>query len=110
MTATHAFIFLPIHPVKEPRKTGRPAQGAPPAAKPCPMKIASPTTVPADAEAGGANRVRTGDLLLAKQALSQLSYGPGDLLNRQPVTGRCWWAEVDSNHRPHAYQACALTT
>ena len=25
---------------------------------------------------GGANRVRTGDLLLAKQALSQLSYGP----------------------------------
>ena len=27
--------------------------------------------------AGGANRDRTGDLLLAKQALSQLSYGPG---------------------------------
>ena len=27
-------------------------------------------------EAGGANRDRTGDLLLAKQALSQLSYGP----------------------------------
>ena len=26
--------------------------------------------------AGGANRDRTGDLLLAKQALSQLSYGP----------------------------------
>ena len=22
----------------------------------------------------------------------------------------CWWAQVDSNHRPHAYQACALTT
>ena len=21
-----------------------------------------------------------------------------------------WWARVDSNHRPHAYQACALTT
>ncbi len=21
-----------------------------------------------------------------------------------------WWAAVDSNHRPHAYQACALTT
>ena len=20
-----------------------------------------------------------------------------------------WWAKVDSNHRPHAYQACALT-
>ena len=28
-------------------------------------------------EPGGANRDRTGDLLLAKQALSQLSYGPG---------------------------------
>ena len=27
---------------------------------------------------GGANRDRTGDLLLAKQALSQLSYGPGE--------------------------------
>ena len=27
-------------------------------------------------KAGGANRDRTGDLLLAKQALSQLSYGP----------------------------------
>jgi hypothetical protein len=27
----------------------------------------------------GANRDRTGDLLLAKQALSQLSYGPADL-------------------------------
>ena len=26
---------------------------------------------------GGADRDRTGDLLLAKQALSQLSYGPG---------------------------------
>ena len=29
-----------------------------------------------DAGSGGANRDRTGDLLLAKQALSQLSYGP----------------------------------
>ena len=27
-------------------------------------------------KSGGANRDRTGDLLLAKQALSQLSYGP----------------------------------
>ena len=30
-------------------------------------------------ETGGANRDRTGDLLLAKQALSQLSYGPRPL-------------------------------
>ena len=32
---------------------------------------------------GGANRDRTGDLLLAKQALSQLSYGPA--VNRMVV-------------------------
>ena len=31
---------------------------------------------PGTTESGGANRDRTGDLLLAKQALSQLSYGP----------------------------------
>ena len=29
------------------------------------------------------------------------------LLNQNSLT---WWAQVDSNHRPHAYQACALTT
>ena len=22
----------------------------------------------------------------------------------------CWWAKVDSNHRPHDYQSCALTS
>ena len=32
--------------------------------------------MPAPAESGGARRNRTDDLLLAKQALSQLSYGP----------------------------------
>ena len=66
--------------------------------------------------AGGANRDRTGDLLLAKQVLSQLSYIP---------TGRAlsavhqglgahrsfgWWAFLVSNQGPHAYQACALTS
>ena len=49
---------------------------------------------------GGAGRNRTDDLLLAKQALSQLSYGPHQ---------NWWWARVDLNYRPHAYQACALT-
>ena len=48
---------------------------------------------------GGGERDRTDDLLLAKQALSQLSYTPQ--IN--------WWARVDLNYRPHAYQACALT-
>ena len=57
---------------------------------------------------GGAGRDRTDDLKLAKLPLSQLSYGPWDGL----PTGfrQDWWARVDSNYRPHAYQACALTT
>ena len=58
----------------------------------------------ADCEAGpgGASRDRTGDPLLAKQVLSQLSYGPEF---RSPE----WWVWEDSNFRPHPYQGCALT-
>jgi hypothetical protein len=56
---------------------------------------------------GGAGRNRTDGLLLAKQALSQLSYSP---VVSRPAAKRRWWAWVDSNYRPHAYQACALTT
>src|SRR4029077_20739895 len=37
---------------------------------------------------GGADRDRTGDLLLAKQALSQLSYGPGIRRQQTDDTGR----------------------
>ena len=51
------------------------------------------------AGAGGANRDRTGDLLLAKQALSQLSYGPDG----------GWWVWEELHPRPHPYQGCALT-
>ena len=47
---------------------------------------------------GGARRARTADPRLAKPALSRLSYGP-----------TVWWVWVDSNHRPHPYQGCALT-
>jgi hypothetical protein len=54
---------------------------------------------------GGARRDRTDDLLLAKQALSQLSYGPDFDSARQN-----WWAWEDLNFRPHAYQARALTS
>lgn len=71
---------------------------------------------------GGARRDRTDDLLLAKQALSQLSYGPirrhpahknsyvveTRIASDRPCTG--WWAWDDSNVRPHPYQGCALTT
>ena len=52
--------------------------------------------------AGGAGRDRTDDLKLAKLPLSQLSYGP-ELEKR-------WLARTDLNCRPHAYQACALTS
>jgi hypothetical protein len=68
--------------------------------------------------AGGARRDRTDDLMLAKHALSQLSYGPWDALagsaiglgpnpSRRPTVH--WWAWKDLNFRPHAYQARALT-
>ena len=55
-------------------------------------------------ESGGAEEDRTPDPLRARQVLSQLSYGPG-------IRSRAdkWWVWVDSNHRPHPYQRCALT-
>jgi hypothetical protein len=67
---------------------------------------------------GGAEEDRTPDLLRARQALSQLSYGPGELATRVPwqLLRNCfpreppkWWVWVDLNHRPHPYQGCALT-
>ena len=51
-------------------------------------------------EFGGGERVRTDDLLLARQALSQLSYTPEEI----------WWAREDLNLRPHDYQSCALAS
>ena len=54
---------------------------------------------------GGGKEVRTPDLRLAKPSLSRLSYTPDSV---HPL--RRWWAWEDSNFRPHAYQACALTT
>ena len=90
------------------------------------------------AKDGGADRDRTDDLKLAKLALSQLSYGPGvqndhgfnwsgspSRSSRQAARLRPlgfgvaaitrfaregWWARDELNVRPHAYQACALTT
>ena len=62
--------------------------------------------------AGGARRDRTDDLLLAKQALSQLSYGPAPVSEETwaPSNSGKWWAWEDLNFRPHAYQARALTS
>src|SRR5262245_54735673 len=59
-------------------------------------------------EDGGARRDRTDDLLLAKQALSQLSYGPASG-SRVRKSRERWWAWEDLNFRPHAYQGRALT-
>jgi hypothetical protein len=42
----------------------------------CGLKSGPPTEAASAAKVGGARRDRTDDLLLAKQALSQLSYGP----------------------------------
>jgi hypothetical protein len=44
--------------------------------------------------------------MLAKHALYQLSYIPVDATR---AVAAKWWAYVDSNHRPPAYQAGALT-
>jgi hypothetical protein len=45
---------------------------------------------------GGANRDRTDDLLLAKQALSQLSYGPAvHILEHRSVGGSGWVRTID---------------
>jgi|OpeIllAssembly_1097287.scaffolds.fasta_scaffold593198_1 hypothetical protein len=55
-------------------------------------------------ETGGGERDRTDDLLLAKQALSQLSYTPGS------APHRVWWVWLDSNQRPPPYQDGALTS
>ena len=88
---------------------------------------ALPRGLPADAKdvlcgraevpTGGARRDRTDDLLLAKQALSQLSYGPSEVSDEEEparlIAGDYrslkWWAWEDLNFRPHAYQARALT-
>ena len=53
----------------------------------------------AHAKAGGASRDRTGDLKLAKLALSQLSYGPvahanvPNVRTREQFRSLQWWAE-----------------
>jgi hypothetical protein len=70
---------------------------------------------------GGGERIRTDDLLRARQALSHLSYTPQKNIAdfgvvvvfkskiRKPISEIAWWAWMELNHRPHAYQACALT-
>ena len=95
--------------------------------------------VRAASNVGGAGRDRTDGLLLAKQALSQLSYSPPPFASfcsllpelrsliggsgwiRTPCLLRAkqalfqmsyipWWGILDSNQGPQSYQDCALTT
>ncbi len=62
-------------------------------------------------EGGGAGRdLEPTNLMLAKHALSQLSYCRGAPLGSRDshlISGGAW---DDSNVRPHPYQGCALTT
>ena len=47
------------------------------------------------------------NILSFSVCLSCLDFSPQSL---QLAVGTAdWWAQVESNHRPHAYQACALT-
>src|SRR5262249_44861849 len=54
----------------------------------------------------GDDRDRTGNLRLAKPALSQLSYVPCFI--RYAASGQGQWAYLDSNQGPQLYQSCAL--
>ena len=67
----HSVRFLKSGGARAPMRSALRPEGA------TPVTRAMPTT--AGRKAGGANRDRTDDLLLAKQALSQLSYGPAFL-------------------------------
>jgi hypothetical protein len=66
----------------------------------------------------GAEETRTPDVLLAKEVLYQLSYGPkaaAPLWGGQSVgiiaeSRERWWAFLDSNQRPLPYQGSALTS
>ncbi len=96
----------PLHPINQPPETAshRPRPPAKPNTPPSPPR-----------PPGGGERVRTDDLLLAKQALSQLSYTPVQMTEDrgQRTEDRArprWWAREDLNLRPHAYQARALTS
>ncbi len=106
-------------PARDRSRPGKPgfSRSSPPARRPRHAKGSRPSA------GGGGERDRTVDLLLAKQALSQLSYTPGCQRPRCQERGdrsgsshalsavlRPWWAREDLNLRPHAYQARALTS
>ena len=114
--------------------TGLPGRSSPPfirSYQPGFARRATPGRLPSPpmrrTKPGGADGIRTHDLLVANQALSQLSYGPFKLgtrnsehqtnhhaatsfVPRSPFRASrfSWWAQVESNHRPRPYQGRAL--
>ena len=81
----------PRCPRRPPRTSSRPAP---------PARVARPTPACARADGprpGGADRTRTDDLLRAKQALSQLSYGPAQ--DSRPRDRNPGIATLGSDHR-----------
>ncbi len=97
---------IPIHNVKDQRPGIRHQGSEDPAPGPTPpdnREQESPRPIPDPwhlSSPGGADRSRTGDPLLAKQALSQLSYGPKT---------RCQMTEV-RDQRPLIPDPCHLTS
>ena len=61
-----------------------------------------------EGEGDGECGIRTRDLRLARAALSQTELIP-QRQGRDGQERQGEWAWVESNYRPHAYQACALT-
>jgi hypothetical protein len=59
------------------------------------MRSSRPEAGSAQTKVGGARRDRTDDLLLAKQALSQLSYGPVGRVGSGPTETRSQKAETN---------------
>ena len=82
--------------------------------------VVTPRTRDSSMGAGGADRIRTDDPLLAKQMLSQLSYSPAARISVRaspchpsiragPKQLRSWWVWLELNQRPPPYQDGALT-
>ena len=93
-----AFVTLSAHALRETDKSHRKGLER--------FNLLDTWSRPRGPDFGGARRDRTDDLMLAKHALPQLSYGP---VSRPAGAQRLWWAWEDLNLRPHAYQARALT-
>jgi hypothetical protein len=108
---TSEALVFPSSVVWQRKRNGLPSRSSQQPARFRPSGFSAAAFVALRAKAGGARRDRTDDLKLAKLALSQLSYGPDR--ERNNLLALCeagWWARDELNVRPHAYQACALTT